>query len=165
MRGVLQHNKNWLYQFPNFSSRTTNLFKLAAASGGEGFLNFVLFLYQKTADGNGHALWRVGWFESHDTTASLRGFVDFVLSEDDLSRCVSDTTIKPSTMSDATYICTYTKISFIWRIVVVSYRSDIILFGYQKPDDGVGVALCHVGLFEPTDVAVSQRSFCRILWP
>jgi len=67
-------------------------------------------------------------------------------------------------MSDKTYICTYIKIRFICRIVV-SYPSNIILFPYQKPDDGVRVGLRHVGLFEPSDVAASQRSFCRILWP
>jgi len=35
---------------------------------------------------------------NHDTSASLRGFVDFVLSEVDLSRCISDATIMPTTV-------------------------------------------------------------------
>lgn len=77
-RGVLQHNKNWLYKFPNFSLRTTKSSRVGSSVRRRGFF----FFYQKAAD----------------TSASLRGFVDLVLSEDDLPRCVSDTATKPTTV-------------------------------------------------------------------
>jgi hypothetical protein len=94
MRGVLQHNKNWLYKFPNFSLRTTKSSRVGSSVRRRSFIIY-LFIpprYQKAAD----------------TSASLRGFVDLVLAEDDLSRCVSDTTTKPTTVCQ-----TQIKIGFI----------------------------------------------------
>jgi len=88
-------------------------------SGFKG-LNYVLFLYHKAADGDGHALWRVGWSESRHICQPERfcwfrfiwsWFIPLYF------RCYNNANYSPS---DTTHICTYTKKRFIWLFVVVS---------------------------------------------
>jgi hypothetical protein len=98
MRGVLQHNKNWLLKFPNFSLRTTKSSRVGSRVWRRSFFLITFCFCIRKLPMETDTPCGASVDLNHDTSASLRGFVDFVLSEVDLSHCVSEATVKPTTV-------------------------------------------------------------------